>query len=186
LLVLLLPILLWGLILPLWMRGGVLKPLPTLVSDARLGAAVQAVSYLKSYLILGAGAGAFDYAVERELDIEVESFYFQALSELGLMGGTIYILVWLSLTVTILRTDFYYVRRGHPAAWLPSSKIIFMWVASLASYGFGLFTGNLALLFAIAASATVDWARIKVCQQGGTPHPPTTEQKGSEWRSSVS
>jgi hypothetical protein len=159
----LLPVLLWSFVVPLWMRGGVVQSVSDIFVQARLDSAIRSLRFLKSYLILGAGSGALDYAVEDQIlgGVQVESFFFQVLIEFGLIGGLLYVLAWLSLTFAILRTDFYYLRQGCPAAWLPSSSIIFVWATSPASYGFGLFNGSLALSLAIGAAAMIDWASAK-------------------------
>jgi hypothetical protein len=155
------PILLQGFIIPLWMRGGVESSFINTFFSARLNSALEAFRFLKSYIIFGAGAGALDYTVESILGIEVESFLFQAILEFGLIGGIVYILVWVSFTLVAFRNDIHHLRKGEPAAWLPSIQLIFVWATTPASYGFGLFTGNLAILMAIAAAATVNWNNEK-------------------------
>jgi hypothetical protein len=131
---------------------------------SRIDLALRGITAYKSHLTWGAGTGILLASFSKG-DIAVESFFFRVLIELGAIGGTLYVITWLMLTYYVIRVDLYYMRRGHPAAWLPSSGFILSWIASPASFGFSIFTGSLALQLAIAAGAVVEWKRIKAAEQ---------------------
>ncbi len=153
------PVLLWGFLAPLFFREGANTMWETFV-EARLGGAMQGLRLYQHHLLWGTGSGPL-LGTFKEGDLAVESFFFRVLIEFGIIGGALYVLVWLSITVLVLKTDLYYLRRGRPGAWLPSAGFIMAWAASPASFGFSIFNGNLAFLLAIGAAAAVDWVRIK-------------------------
>jgi len=163
-----LPVLLWGLVAPLLLREGMDTIWQTLV-QARLDGAMQGLRLYKPYLVWGTGSGTLLGSFEAG-DLAVESFFFRVLIEFGLIGGTLYVLAWLSITLFVLRTDFYYLRRGQPGAWLPSVGFIMTWAASPTSFGFSVFNGSMALSLAIGAAAMVDWIQIKRAARQGVDH----------------
>jgi len=130
----------------------------------RLSLALEGISAYRSHLVWGTGSGVLLGSFTTG-DIAVESFFIRILIELGAVGGTLYLITWLVLTYYVVRVDLYYMRRGYPAAWLPSSGFIFIWVTSPASFGFSIFDGGLVLRLAIAAAAVVEWQRIKAARR---------------------
>ena len=143
----------------LFLRGGASSLLDAF-RISRLDLALKGVSLYRSYLVWGTGPGVL-LASYSAGDIIVESFFIRILIELGAVGGTIYLIAWLTLTYYVIKVDVHYMRLGYPATWLPSSFFIFIWVTSPASFGFSIFDGGLALNLAIAAAAAVEWKRIR-------------------------
>lgn len=156
-----LPIVLWPVVEPVLMRGARVQSLLDALMISRLDTAMRTLRFFESQLLWGAGAGTLAVHAAPRLGLAVESFFFQVLIEFGVIAGAVYALAWLSISFAILRTDFHYMRQDQPAAWLPSAGIIFTWAGILAGYGFGIFTGSLALTLATGAAATIDWTRIQ-------------------------
>lgn len=127
-----------------------------LLLQSRIHDSIAALKYYGDNLLFGSGTGILTRSV-----FNVESFFFRVLIELGIVGGSIYTLTFLWLTYYVLRVDLHYLRLGQSGAWLPSSVFLFAWIISPVSYGFSLFTGALALQFAIGAGAVVEWDRIR-------------------------
>jgi hypothetical protein len=169
----------------LFLRRGASSLQDAFMAD-RLVLALEGVSYYRSHLVWGTGTGVLLSSFSFSLgDIVVESFFFRLLIELGVVGGSIYLFTWLVLTYYVIRVDLHYMRRGYPAAWLPSSGIIFIWLTSPASFGFSLFNGGLALQLAIAAAAYVEWKRLALAkQQGKIEHERETRKANRYARSS--
>ena len=144
----------------LFLRGGDSSLLDAFY-HSRLNLAMEGIATYRSNLVWGTGTGIL-LGTFTKGDIAVESFFIRILIELGVIGGTIYLITWLMLTYFVIKVDLNYIRQKHPAAWLPSSGFIFIWLSSPASFGFSIFNGDLILHLAIASAAFVEWKRIQI------------------------
>ncbi len=156
----LIPLLLWPLIEPIFMRDQGMSSIIEGLMINRINASVDIFRYFQSQAIWGAGAGALTvYASETSTPL-LESFFFQAVIEYGILFGSLFILAWVLITITIMRVDFLYLKNREPAAWLPSSGVLFIWAGVFANYGFGIFSSNLALTLSVGSAAMVELTRL--------------------------
>jgi len=138
------------------LRAETSRSLVGLFLHSRVESSLLALKHYGGNTLFGNGTG-----ILARSDFNVECFFFRVLIELGIVGGTLYILTFAYLTYCVIRVDLHHLRLGQAGAWLPSSAFVFTWFISPASYGFSLFTGNLVLQLAIAAGAAIEWEAIR-------------------------
>ena len=162
----------------LFLRGGASSLLDAFY-NSRFNLAMEGIAAYRSNLVWGTGTGIL-LGTFTKGDIAVESFFIRILIELGAIGGTIYLITWLMLTYYVVKVDLNYIRQKHPAAWLPSSGFIFIWLSSPASFGFSIFNGGLVLQLAIASAAFVEWKRIQIKKRQSMVQKRKTMSKGAQ------
>jgi len=155
------PLISWSIFEPIIFRERGGQTIGEMLQFSRFDNALSAFHYFEPYRIWGSGVGAlFDFAKKTGTPL-VEVFYFNVLIEFGYFLGTLYIIAWLLITIMVVRADMYYLRHGHPRAWISTGIFLIVWFSSITAYGFALPTSILAFYLSIGAAARYDLLRIR-------------------------
>jgi hypothetical protein len=157
----LLPLLLWPIFQPIFMRDVGMRTLIEGLMINRINASIEIFRYFQSNITWGAGASALSVYAKETFTPLLESFFFQSIIEYGILFGSLYILAWVIITLAIIKVDMHYLRAGFPAAWLPSAGVLFIWAGILANYGFGIFSSNLIIHLAIGTASLFELSLIR-------------------------
>ena len=129
----------------------------SLFLDSRVNIHGEDISNLLAPTLLGQGYGVVPTIDDGGLILE--SFFLKMYVELGVIGGIMYLMTFIVLTLSVVKVDRFYAALGERGALFPSTIMIFTWMNSISSWGFSLPVGTLAIQLSIVSVAVYIWRK---------------------------